>query len=234
MRGNGDYEAEIHTVWLDDSLRYMHLAFYDETLFGEYYIDYSLGVEQLCYLAPFSTPTREGKAFIGWCDEEGHLIDAVTYYDFFEKLPEAQSIEDRNWDNPIICKVYACWSDGTGGTPTSTVSPTATPRTNGPSATPYYPFPGQVPERVVLRSISQIVPGYYTAYELFRGTHDVDENNLTDSVTFMLYGDREDGNRYRSYWSMVFRFDTTTGEWSVVSYTNHQRHRLSGTAGGLF
>jgi hypothetical protein len=142
---DGVYEVEIHVVWLDDELHLAHLEFYDETLFGDYYVGFGLTSDQLCYLAPFPTPEREGKTFIGWCDAEGHMIDAVTYYDFFEKLPDAQAIEDRDFNQSVPCKVYACWSDGTGGVPEAMPTPTATPTIQPPSAKSTTPPPSTTP-----------------------------------------------------------------------------------------
>lgn len=120
------YEANIYVVWLADGGNF-HLAFYDEDLFGEYYVGFPLYSEGMVYLAPFPTPERDGKTFAGWCDKDGHMIDAVTYFDFFPVVPPAESMEDRDWKNPIPCKVYACWSDGSGGAPGATPAPTAAP-----------------------------------------------------------------------------------------------------------
>jgi hypothetical protein len=116
------YEAEIHVVWLQDGSKF-HLEFYDEDLFGEYDVGFPVYSEGLCYLAAFPVPEREGKAFIGWSDKNGRIIDAVTYFDFFPEKPDAQTMEDREWDRPIPCPVYACWSDGTGGPPPVTPAP---------------------------------------------------------------------------------------------------------------
>ena len=121
------YQAEIHVVWLSDEPNNFHLEFYDDSLFGDYYIGFPVYSEQLCYLAPFPVPEKEGKTFTGWCDADGHMVDAVTYFDFFPVIPPAESMEDRDWKNPIPCKVYACWSDGSGGAPEPTPTPTPTP-----------------------------------------------------------------------------------------------------------
>ncbi len=128
----GVYHAEIHVVWLMEESPY-RLEFYDGAMFGAYYIAFPIYSEQLCYLAPFPIPEREGKTFAGWCDADGHMIDAVTWYDFFEKLPNATRIDDRDFDKPIPCRVYACWSDGTGGAPEPTPVPTLAPT---PAPTP--------------------------------------------------------------------------------------------------
>ena len=134
---SGVYEAEIHVVWLMNESDF-HLEFYDgEALFGDYFVGFPSYSEQLVYLAPFPIPEREGKTFAGWCDKDGNMIDAVTYYDFFPVIPPAESMEDRDWQNPIPCKVYACWSDGSGGAPDPTPTPTPTPRpTRRPTPTP--------------------------------------------------------------------------------------------------
>ena len=111
---DGVYEAEIHVVWYGD----FTIAFYDgDQLFSEVAVGFPLQSEGLYYLTVFPTPQSAQKTFIGWCDADGNLIDAVTYYDFFEKLPDAQTPEDRDWSKRITCEVYACWSDGSGGAP---------------------------------------------------------------------------------------------------------------------
>lgn len=119
---DGVYEAEIHVVWLEDDSRF-RLEFYDETLIGEYNVGFPVSSEGLCYLAAFPVPERKGKTFIGWSDASGHMIDAVTYFDFFPLKAGAQSMEEREWSKPIPCKVYACWSDGSGGAPEPTPVP---------------------------------------------------------------------------------------------------------------
>lgn len=119
----GVYEAEIHVVWLAEKSDFK-LEFYDgDELFGEYYIGFPIESEQLCYLDPFPTPTREGKTFAGWQNVDGYLVDAVTYYDFFEKLHGAKTVFDRDFEKGMPCKVYACWSDGSGGAPEPTPVP---------------------------------------------------------------------------------------------------------------
>ena len=121
----GVYEAEIHVVWFGD----FRLEFYEgELLFGECAVGFPIELEGLFYLAPFPVPQRAGKTFTGWCDVDGNMIDAVTYYDFFEKLPDAKTPEDRDWTKRITCRVYACWSDGSGGAPPTPV-PTPKPVT---------------------------------------------------------------------------------------------------------
>lgn len=119
---DGVYEAEIHVVWVQNNSRF-HLEFYDETLIGEYDVGFPVSSDGLCYLAAFPEPVRKGKTFIGWSDVNGHMIDAVTYFDFFAPKQGAKTIEDREWNRPIACKVYACWSDGTGGAPYMTAMP---------------------------------------------------------------------------------------------------------------
>jgi hypothetical protein len=141
----GIYQAEIHVVWLAEMSNF-HLEFYDgENLFGDYYVAFPVYSEGLCYLAPFPIPEREGKTFAGWCDKDGFIVDAVTYFDFFPVIPPAETMEDRDWQHPIPCRVYACWSDGSGGAPDPTPTPTPTPRpTRRPTPTPS-PTPTPVP-----------------------------------------------------------------------------------------
>ncbi len=109
------HEVEIHVVWLKDEGNQL-LEFYDgDELFGSYYVGFPMYSEQLCYLAPFPVPEHEGKTFAGWCDEDGRLLDAVMMFDFYPVVPPGETLEDRDWRNPIPCRVYACWTDGTGG-----------------------------------------------------------------------------------------------------------------------
>ena len=110
------YEAEIHVVWLQEGSRF-RLQFYDGELIGEYEVGFPLNSDGLCYLAVFPAPEREGKTFTGWSDIRGRMIDTVTYFDFFPEKADARTMEDREWSQPIPCRVYACWSDGTGGPP---------------------------------------------------------------------------------------------------------------------
>ena len=123
----GIYDAEIHVVWLANDSKHI-LQFYDgRQLFGEYKVGFPVESEQMIYLAPFPVPQHEGKTFTGWCDVDGFMVDAVTYYDFFEKTLFPKVKSDRKLNRPMPCKVYACWSDGSGGAPRPTPRPTPTP-----------------------------------------------------------------------------------------------------------
>ncbi len=110
----GVREAEIHTVWLSDSDSYVLECYDDEEQTGSYPIAFPMDSDGLVYLAAFPQPEREGLIFNGWCDALGNRIDAVTYFDFFEPLNPAPTLEDRNWRKPIPCKVYATWTDAYG------------------------------------------------------------------------------------------------------------------------
>ncbi|MBQ6020944.1 MAG: hypothetical protein IJL26_12295 [Clostridia bacterium] len=122
LNAQGVREAEVHTVWLEDGSEFT-LEFYDGGLFGKYQVGFPMYSEGLLYLAAFPTPEREGLTFAGWCDANGNIVDAVTYFDFFKPLPDAQTMEDRDWHNPIPCQLDATWSDGTESTPTQMPKP---------------------------------------------------------------------------------------------------------------
>ena len=145
------YQTNVYAVWLAKEPNRFHLEFYDEELFGDYYVGYLYDSAGLVYLAPFPRPEREGLTFAGWCDKDGNMIDAVTYFDFFPVIPPAESMEDRDWKHPIPCRVFACWTDSSGRTfntrgtariierpteePTEEPTPTPTP-TPRPTPTP--------------------------------------------------------------------------------------------------
>ncbi len=118
INDEGVHEAEIHTVWLEDDSIFV-LEFYDEGLFGTYHVGFPMDSEGLLYLAAFPTPERENATFVGWCDSNGNPVDAVTYFDFFEPLPDAKTLENRDWSKDVPCRLYAMWSDGSGGVPES-------------------------------------------------------------------------------------------------------------------
>lgn len=114
LNEEGVREAEIHTVWLSDYDSYV-VEFYDgEEQIGSYPVAFPMDSDGLIYLAAFPQPEREGLIFNGWCDSLGNRIDAVMYFDFFEPLSPAPTLEDRNWRKPIPCKVYASWTDAYG------------------------------------------------------------------------------------------------------------------------
>ncbi len=110
------YQTNVYAVWLAKEPNRFHLEFYDEDLFGDYYVGFLNESEGLVYLAPFPTPEREGLTFAGWCDTDGNIIDAVTFFDFFPVIPPGESMEDRDWKHPIPCRVFACWTDASGRT----------------------------------------------------------------------------------------------------------------------
>lgn len=122
LNDEGVREAEIHTVWLEDKSEFI-LEFYDGGLFGKHQVGFPMSSDGLLYLAAFPTPEREGLTFAGWCDASGNTVDAVTFFDFFEPKPDAQTQEDRNWEKRIPCRLFATWSDGTESTPTQMPKP---------------------------------------------------------------------------------------------------------------
>ncbi len=110
----GVREAEVHTVWLSDSGSYVLECYDGDEPIASYPVAFPMDSETLIYLAAFPKPEREGLIFNGWCNALGNRIDAVTYFDFFEPLNPAPTLEDRNWRKPIPCKVYATWTDPYG------------------------------------------------------------------------------------------------------------------------
>ena len=113
LNEEGVHEAEVHTVWIENDGSFV-LEFYDGDLFGKYPVGFPMYSDGLLYLAVFPTPEREGYTFAGWSDENGNIIDAVTYFDFYKKLPGAQTMEDRDWSSKIPCKLNATWTDESG------------------------------------------------------------------------------------------------------------------------
>ncbi len=135
------YQANVYAVWVAKEPNRFHLEFYDEDLFGDYYVGFLSESEGLVYLAPFPKPTREGLTFAGWCDKDGNIIDAVTWFDFFPVIEPAESMEDRDWKHPIPCRVFACWTDAEGNTfdtrGRARLTPDPTPEpTEAPTPTP--------------------------------------------------------------------------------------------------
>lgn len=116
LNDEGVREAEIHVVWLQENSDFV-LEFYDGDLFGKYQAGFPVYSDGLLYLAAFPTPVREGRTFAGWRDELGNTVDAVTYFDFFRPLVPAETLEDRDWNKPVPCRLYALWSDGSGSAP---------------------------------------------------------------------------------------------------------------------
>ena len=57
----------------------------------------------------FPVPEREGYSFAGWYNEAGELVEFVSYYDFFDPLPNAQTREDRDWEHPHSIRLTAHW-----------------------------------------------------------------------------------------------------------------------------
>ena len=113
MNIDGVHEAEIHVVWLEDEGNKV-IEFYDGGLFNKEIVGFPMYSEGLVYLAAFPKPEREGYTFAGWCDVNGNIVDAVTYFDFYEPLPGAQTLEDRDWSKNIPCRLFATWADASG------------------------------------------------------------------------------------------------------------------------
>lgn len=107
-------EAEIHVAWIQEDSDFV-VEFYDgEKLFNKSFAGFPLYSDGLLYLAAFPTPVKEGLTFNGWVNDIGVKVDALTYFDFYQALPDAQTLEDRNLNIPIPCRLYATWMDAFG------------------------------------------------------------------------------------------------------------------------
>ena len=114
LNDDGVREAEIHTVWAEDNGTFF-VEFYDgDQIFDKQQVGFPLYSEGLVYLAAFRTPLHEGLIFNGWYDTTGNKVDALTYFDFYPSLPDAQSMEDRDWNNKMPCRLYASYMDPYG------------------------------------------------------------------------------------------------------------------------
>lgn len=117
VAADGVYEAEIHAAWIAERSRFL-IRFCDgEDPMYSYYVLFPLEKQGLLYLDAFPKPEKRYVTFVGWCDADGHMVDVVTYAEFFTKLSDRQPPDDRDWSRPRTYRVYACWSDGSGGVP---------------------------------------------------------------------------------------------------------------------
>ena len=121
LNDDGVHEAEVHVVWLTEGGHFW-IEFYDDgEIFDKQEVGFPLYSEGLIYLAAFPAPERAGMTFNGWVDEGGIKVDALTYFDFYKPLKDAQSLEDRDWKTPIPCRLYASWMDAYGNETNPTV-----------------------------------------------------------------------------------------------------------------
>jgi len=100
--------VEIHTTWLGEN-PHITLQLDDGEQVTEYLAGFPAYSEGLFYLAALPRPAQAGRTFAGWFDADGNEVDAVTYFDFFTVLPNAQTMEDRDWNAPIPKVLYAHW-----------------------------------------------------------------------------------------------------------------------------
>ena len=111
---DGSRYVNVHVMWYplrnyDFKLR-LELALNDGTDDAEVWeADQPFASEGYTYLAVFGEPERDGYTFTGWYDAEGNKVDYVSYYDFFDPLPDAQTREDRDWEHPKTVRLTAGW-----------------------------------------------------------------------------------------------------------------------------
>ena len=109
---DGNRYVNIHVVWKNksDGIPEMEvildLGNGDDLLFDG---DQPFASEGYFYLAQVPDPEREGYTFMGWYDDYGNKVDYISYYDFYPLLPNAQSREDRDWNNPQPVILHAGW-----------------------------------------------------------------------------------------------------------------------------
>ncbi len=114
QNADGVRQVEIHTVWTEDNGKFA-IEFYDgDTLFNKADAGFPTQSDGLVYLAAFPTPEHEGLIFNGWYDSTGNKIDAVTWFDFYPTKPDAKSLEDRDWQKNMPCRLYASYMDPYG------------------------------------------------------------------------------------------------------------------------
>lgn len=199
---DGVYEAEIHVVWLQDGGKF-HLEFYDDALIGEYDVGFPVNLEGLCYLAVFPEPVRTGKTFVGWSDVNGRLIDAVTYFDFFAPKQGAKTMEEREWSIPIPCRVYARWSDGTGGPPEPTPMPMCKVTCSGCSlqTNDTFSVDGTVPAGTVVTAFAwqELPAGWFVMKTASGQTFETD----------LLWGTRRETQMSTGWITYVYSFSVT-------------------------
>ena len=111
---DGVRQAEIHTVWTQNNGNFAIEFYDDDTLFNKVDVGFLIDSSGLVYLAAFPTPSHDGLIFNGWYDSTGNRIDAVTWFDFYPLLENAQSMEDREWKKKMPCRLYASYMDPYG------------------------------------------------------------------------------------------------------------------------
>ena len=108
---DGTRYVNVHVVWksTDNSSPKLPL----ELNYGDHIetveADTPYASEGFFYLCALDQPLVSGKTLTGWKDADGNLYDHVSYYDFFPLLANAQSNEDRDWQNPVPIRLTAVW-----------------------------------------------------------------------------------------------------------------------------
>ena len=109
---DGNRYVNVHVLWSCNADRMpkleviLNLGNGDDMLYEG---DQPFASEGYFYLASVPDPEREGYTFTGWYDSEGNKVEFISYYDFFDPLPGAQSREDRNWNDPHPVELTAGW-----------------------------------------------------------------------------------------------------------------------------
>lgn len=106
---NGVRNVIVHTMWRATEGD-MTLILDDGEGQTTYPVGFPIASEGLCYLAAYPAPMREGRTFSGWYDADGNAVSVLSYFDFFEPLPDARTLEDRDWSKPVAVTLYARWS----------------------------------------------------------------------------------------------------------------------------
>ena len=108
---DGTRYVNVHVVWKSTSDSSPKLPL--ELDYGDHIetveADTPYASEGFFYLCVLDQPLVSGKTLTGWKDSDGNLYDFVSYYDFFPLLANAQSNEDRDWQNPVPIRLTAVW-----------------------------------------------------------------------------------------------------------------------------
>jgi len=108
---DGTRYVNVHVVWKSTSDSSPKLPL--ELDYGDHIetveADTPYASEGFFYLCALDQPLVSGKTLTGWKDSDGNLYDFVSYYDFFPLLANAQSNEDRDWQNPVPIRLTAVW-----------------------------------------------------------------------------------------------------------------------------
>ena len=106
----------VHAMWVnvdEESIKASKETFTVDDGFGNIttYDSWTpLASEGVFYLYAI-IPEIEGKKFAGWYNQDGIPVNYISFYDFYNLLPNAQSIEDRDWEHKKDIHITAHWRD---------------------------------------------------------------------------------------------------------------------------